>query len=114
MWAKKSLLEPYTLVWGDLHLISAMGHLNRNIEAIDAISNLHHTRPDLNISKIEKSSFMVDKNNNSYLLDGLKKPGCQKNNVCFWLKADVSVAEEKRLLYHQQRTSFRLRGNVCF
>ena len=74
-WATKSLREPHTQIWGHLHLIAGLGHLNKQSDAATAISNLHRIRPDLTIPRVMETCIITDDTYLRNLIDGLREAG---------------------------------------
>ncbi len=74
-WARKSLDIPRTQIWGNIALVSAIGHLGEKDEAGWAVKVLLRRRPDFTPAFIKMNFPGTDPDSIEILIDGLRKAG---------------------------------------
>jgi len=74
-WAKKSLDIPRTQIWGNIALVSALGHLDEKNEAGRAVKVLLRRRPDFTPAFIKTNFPGTEPDSIEILIDGLRKAG---------------------------------------
>lgn len=74
-WARKSLDIPRTQIWGNIALVSALGHLGGKDAATRAVEVLLRRRPDFTLGFIKSNFPGTDPDSIEMLTDGLRKAG---------------------------------------
>jgi adenylate cyclase len=77
-WAEKALRNPVTQIWGNINLVSALGHLDRIGDAEVATREMLRRRPEMNIQKIESMINIQTPRYRGALLAGLRKAGVEE------------------------------------
>jgi adenylate cyclase len=77
-WAEKALRNPVTQIWGNINLVSALGHLDRIGDAEVATREMLRRRPEMNIKKIESMINIQTPRYRGALLAGLRKAGVEE------------------------------------
>lgn len=72
-WARKSLDLPGTQIWGNIALVSALGHLGKKDEAGRAVKVLLRRRPDFTTAFIKTNFPGTDPDGIEILVDGLRE-----------------------------------------
>jgi len=74
-WARKSLDLPTTQIWGNVALVSALGHLGNQGEMEPATKELLRRRPDFTVSFARMNFPGTDPDGTAMLIEGLIKAG---------------------------------------
>lgn len=72
-WARKSLDLPGTQIWGNIALVSALGHLGKKDESGRAVKVLLRRRPDFTTAFIKTNFPGTDPDGIEILVDGLRE-----------------------------------------
>ena len=75
-WARKAVQMPNSQYWAKAHLVSALGHLDDQVQTETAVKILMETKPNFSIDFARKQLFYIKRSEQmDAYIDGLQKAG---------------------------------------
>lgn len=77
-WGKRGIRDHKNMFWAYVHVLSALGHLDRSDEAKQVLANLLQVKPDFSIATIDDSIRIRNPIDREHLFEGLYKAGLKE------------------------------------